>query len=260
MQNPVSPVGPCQPAGAGAGRAGGAGQGRARDGSPPRAHPGGRRCAGRPGPAAHAAAQEHGRAGGGSRRLRQGLRGAGLGRRQHGLVRQPVERVDGDVGRLHAARGGRGDVRRSLCRPGLGRAPRQEQGDPRRGRLSAHRHLELRQRRAPHQDAGRAQRRAEPRRHAAYPLRPAGRPLVRLPAQPGQDHRRLARARACAAPAATATRSRTCSFPTRTRRRATSTTSGASRGRSIPSARPCSTPAASAASPSASRGACSTPT
>ena len=85
---------------------------------------------------------------------------------------------------------------RSLCRPGLGRAPRQEQGDPRRGRLSADRHLELRQRRAPHQDAGRPQRRAEPRRHAAHPLRPAGRPLVRLPAQPGQDHRRLARARA----------------------------------------------------------------
>ena len=47
-----------------------------------------------------------------SHRLLQGLRGGRLGRRQLGLVRQPVERVDGDVGRLHAARGGGRDLRR----------------------------------------------------------------------------------------------------------------------------------------------------
>ena len=139
------------------------------------------------------------------------------------------------------------DVRRPACRPGLGRAAQQQHGDPRRGRLSADRHLELRQRRPPHQDAGRAQRRAEPRRHAAHPLRPAGRPQLRVPALSRPRSSTTGTCSACAAPAATAIRSRTCSFPTPMRRRATSPTSGARRARSIPSARPCSMPAASAA-------------
>ena len=95
--------------------------------------------------------------------------------------------------------------------------------------------------------AGRPQRRAEPRRHAAHPLRPAGRPQLRLPARAGEDHRRLARAR----PARHRQRQLLGRGPVRARRACAGArrrrTSGARRGRSIPSARRCSMPAASAA-------------
>ena len=189
-------------------------------------------------------------AGGASRRLLQGQRGDCLGRRQHGLVRQPVERVDGDLGRRHAARGGGGGVRRPPCRPGLGRAPQQEHGDPRRGRLSADRHLELRQRRPPHQLARRAQRRA---------WKPDGTPHIRT-AGPTTARSCSCAARprssttgtcsACAAPAATAIRSRTCSSPdAHAPARDAPEERREQRADLAQSARRCSTPGASAASP-----------
>ena len=181
------------------------------------------------------------------RRILQGLRGDRLGRRQRRLVRQPVQRLGRDVRRRHAARGGRRHFRRPARRPRLGRPAQQQQRHPRRGRLPADRHLELRQRRPSHQMAGRPQRRAESRRHAAHPLRPAGRPQLRLPARSRRRSSTTGTCSACAAPAATAIRSRTCSCPTPMRRRATCRTSGARRARSIPSARRCSMPAASAA-------------
>ena len=239
---------PCQPAGAGEGGAGGVGQGRPGGGPAARAHARDGRCAGRPGPAAHAAAQEHGRAGGriSSTTARPARRWLGPTPARAG---SSTSRTCRWRRRLPPCRTRRppamfeGPTRR----PGLGRAARQEQGDPRRGRLSADRHLELCQRRSPHQVPGRAQRRAESRRHAAHPLRPARTtaPSSSCAARPGSST--TGTCSACAAPAATAIRSRTCSFPTRTRRRATSPTSGARRGRSIRSARRCSTPAASAA-------------
>ena len=79
--------------------------------------------------------------------------------------------------------------------PGMGRQAQQQHRHPRGGRLSPDRHLELRQRRTPHQVAGRAQLRAESRRHAASALRPAGRPHLPVPARAGRHHRRLAGAR-----------------------------------------------------------------
>ena len=196
---------------------------------------------------AHAAAQEHGRAGNAAGRILQGLRGDRLGRCQRRLVRQSVQRLGRDVRRLHAARGGRRHVRRPARGPRLGRPAQQQQRRPGGGRLPPDRHLELRQRRPSHQMAGRPQRGAESRRHAAYPLRPAGRPQLPLPARARRRSSTTGTCSACAAPAATATRSRTCSCPTSTRRRATCRTSGARRARSTRSARPCSTPAASAA-------------
>jgi len=87
--------------------------------------------------------------------------------------------------------------------------------------------------------AGRPQRRAECRRHAAYPLRPAGRPQLPLPARAGDDHRRLA----CARPARHRQRQLFGQGPVRARRararRATCRTSGGRRGRSTRSARHC---------------------
>ena len=78
-----------------------------------------------------------------------------------GLVRQPVQRLGRDVRRLHAARGGGRHVRRPARGPCLGRPAQQQHRRPGGGRLPADRHLELRQRRPPHQMAGRPQRRAE---------------------------------------------------------------------------------------------------
>ena len=67
--------------------------------------------------------KEPGRPGNAARRILQGLRGDRLGRCQLGLVRQPVQRLGGDVRRLHAARSGRRHVRGRARRPRLGRPP-----------------------------------------------------------------------------------------------------------------------------------------
>ena len=182
-----------------------------------------------------------------SRRILQGHRGAGLGRcqRRPGSSTSRTSRRRPRPPPCRTRRRCRCSAAR--CRPGLGRAPQQQQGDPRRRRLSPDRHLELRQRRPPHQLAWRPQRHAEPRRHAAHPLRPAGRPQLRVPALAGQDHRRLARAR----PARHRQRHLLGRGPVRSRR----ARAGARRARRAaregpalsPSARPCSMPPASAA-------------